>query len=174
MGTSPTLSESWAVSKVVVSDASPLNYLAIIQAVELLPRLFSSVLIPPAVAAELSSEGAPTAVMQLIRDLPLWLTINAPGRVDSSLGLDAGETEAIALAVELGIEVILMDERKGRRVAVKRGLLTVGTLAILEQAALHGWIDFEEYVGRLRATTFRFHEQLIDEAKERIRTKQQR
>ena len=43
------------MSAVVVSDATPLNYLVLINAVEVLPRLFSAVLIPPAVAAELSS-----------------------------------------------------------------------------------------------------------------------
>jgi predicted nucleic acid-binding protein len=144
----------------------------LIDAAGLLPRLYSSVLIPPAVAAELSSTETPAAVTGFIRDLPAWLEIRAPSRVDSSLGLDAGETEAIALAAEQGIEAILMDERKGRRVALRRGLTPVGTLAILERAGSHGWIDFSEYVSRLRATTFRFHEQLVEEAKERLRMKQ--
>ncbi len=160
------------MSRVVVSDASPLNYLAIIDAVGVLPWLYSSVLIPPAVAAELSSTEAPAAVVGLISDLPSWIEIRAPSRVDSSLGLDAGETEAIALAGELCIEGVLMDEKKGRRAAMQRGLSPIGTLAVLEQAASYGWIDFGEYVGRLRATTFRFHEQLVEEAKERLRMKQ--
>ena len=99
------------MSGVVVSDASPLNYLAIIDAVELLPRFYSSVLIPPAVAAELSNSKAPVAVVTLVRNPPSWLEIRAPSQVDYSLGLDAGETEAIALAAELGMEAILMDER---------------------------------------------------------------
>jgi predicted nucleic acid-binding protein len=152
------------VSKIVVSDASPLNYLALIGAVDLLPRLFAAVLIPPAVAAELSSEDTPQAVSFLIRNLPQWLEIRAPAQVDASLGLDAGESEAIALASELGIRAFLMDERKGRRIATEHGLLTVGTLAILEQAASKGWIDFEEHVQRIRKTTFRLHERLIAEA----------
>jgi predicted nucleic acid-binding protein len=112
------------VSAVVVSDATPLNYLVLINAVELLPRLFSAVLIPPAVAAELSSESAPSAVLDLMRMPPSWLKIVSPKHVDHSLGLDAGETEAIALAMELGIKPILMDERKGRRVATRHGFHT--------------------------------------------------
>jgi predicted nucleic acid-binding protein len=159
------------VIRVVVSDATPLNYLILINAVGVLPRLYSSVLIPPAVAAELSSPKAPAAVLALVRNPPSWLEVRAPGRVDYSLGLDAGETEAIALAAELGIEAILMDERKGRKQARQKGLTPVGTLTILEQAAENGWIDFEENVSRLRETTFRVHPQLIQEAKERLRAK---
>ena len=128
-------------------------------------------LIPPAVAAELSSPKAPAAVVALVRNPPSWLEVRAPGRVDYSLGLDAGETQAIALAAELGIEAILMDERKGRKQARLKGLTPVGTLAILEQAAEYGWIDFDEYMSRLRGTSFRLHPQLIEEAKERLRAK---
>ena len=131
------------MSAVVVSDATPLNYLVLINALELLPRLFSSVLIPLAVAAELSSESAPPAVMDLVQALPPWLQVVSPKHVDYSLGLDAGETEAIALAMELGIKPILMDERKGRRVATQHGLVTLGTLAVLAESAVRGWIDFE-------------------------------
>ena len=50
------------MSIVDVSDASPLNYLALIDAVGVLPRLYSAVLIPPAVAAELTSPKAPAVV----------------------------------------------------------------------------------------------------------------
>lgn len=159
------------MSAVVVSDASPLNYLVLINAVELLPRLFSAVLIPPAVAAELSSKSAPSVVLVFLHQPPPWLEIITPKHIDHSLGLDAGETEAIALAAELGLKAILMDERKGRRVAVQRGLLTVGTLAVLEQSAACGWIDFGEHIRRLRATTFRFHEQLVAEASERLKAR---
>jgi predicted nucleic acid-binding protein len=159
------------VSGLVVSDASPLNYLVLINAADVLPRLFSAVLIPPAVAAELSSESAPLAVLDFARELPPWLEVISPKYVDYSLGLDAGESEAIALAIELGIKPILMDERKGRRVATQRGLLKVGTLGVLERSAAGGWIDFEEYIARLRATNFRIDEQLVAEARERLRAK---
>jgi pimeloyl-ACP methyl ester carboxylesterase len=44
---------------VVVSDTSPLNYLVQIGAVEIIPRLFSSILVPPSVVFELGQPGAP-------------------------------------------------------------------------------------------------------------------
>jgi len=144
----------------------------LIHALELLPRLFSVVLIPPAVAAELSSECAPAAVIDLMREPPPWLQIIAPKHIDRSLGLDAGETEAIALALELGIKPILMDERKGRRVATQLGLLKLGTLAVLEQSAARGWINFEEHIARLRITNFRLQEQIVAGARERLKAKQ--
>jgi predicted nucleic acid-binding protein len=154
---------------VVVSDATPLNYLVLINALEILPRLYSSVLIPPAVLRELSSAGTPAIVADLVKNTPSWLNIRAPLCADPSLGLDAGENEAIGLAIELGIEAVLMDERKGRRIAVQKGLAPIGTLAILERAASRGWIDFDEHTDRLRATTFRIHEQLVEEARARLK-----
>jgi predicted nucleic acid-binding protein len=154
---------------VVVSDATPLNYLVLIEAIDLLPRLFSRVLIPPAVEAELRSESAPPEVLRWICEAPCWLDTLRPQRVDPSLGLDLGETEAISLALELSIKPILIDERKGRRIAAERGLVIVGTLAVLERAAHKGWIDFSEYVKRLRGTTFRFSEELVNQALARLR-----
>lgn len=59
------------------------------------------------------------------------------------LGLDPGETEAIGLALELGIGTVIMDERKGRRAAAQLGLRTIGTLALLELGDENGLFDFE-------------------------------
>jgi len=52
---------------------------------------------------------------------------------DSELSeLDAGERQAIELALESGIETILLDEREGRRVALRHRLRVTGTVAVLE------------------------------------------
>ncbi len=152
---------------VIVSDASPLHYLVLIDAVPLLRRLTSEVLIPPAVARELSHDCTPVAVRHWISEPKSWLKIVAPSH-SRSLGLDAGETEAITLAIESNIRSILIDERKGFRVATELGLKPFGLLAVLEFAAAGGWIDLEEYVRRLKTTTFRFHERLISGMRERL------
>ena len=127
----------------IVSDTSPLNYLVLIGAVDLLPKLVSGVLIPPAVAAELADHRTPTAVRQWLSTSPPWLQIIAPLSIDSSLNLDRGEAEAISLAIERGIRAILIDERKGFRAAKSKGLEPLGLLAILEVSARRGLIDFE-------------------------------
>lgn len=46
----------------VVSDTSPLNYLVLVEAVNILPWLFSEVIVPPAVISELSQPGTPDKV----------------------------------------------------------------------------------------------------------------
>ncbi len=154
----------------VVSDTSPLNYLVLIDAVEILPRLFSEVVIPPAVARELSQPGTPEKVREWLARSPAWLAQKTPRDTSLVQNLDAGETEAICLAEELGVGLII-DERKGRQVARRRGLLVAGTLALLEMAAENGRIDFDEAIRRLKDTPFRIHEQLIQEAVARLKTK---
>jgi len=97
---------------VVVSDTTPLNYLILIGSIDVLPRLFNKVLIPPAVLRELSHPLTPAPVAEWARSLPAWVEVKAPQN-DLHLGIGAGEDEAISLAVELGVAV-LMDERVGR------------------------------------------------------------
>jgi predicted nucleic acid-binding protein len=152
----------------VVSDTSPINYLVLIGAAELLPRLFSEVLIPPAVAAELSRANTPVAVREWIAAPPSWLQIKGPSASHPSLNLDEGETQAIWLAKELGVLSLLIDERKGFHVAESMGLEPIGLLGILELCASRGWISFDEQMSRLRATTFRFNERLIADARARL------
>lgn len=154
---------------IVVSDASPLHYLILVDAVDFLPRLFSQVIIPSAVSAELTHPNTPTSVSHWIGQPPSWLKIIHPQTVDRSFNLDAGEAEAISLALELGIASILIDERKGRMAAAARGLLLIGTMALVERFAREGWIDFDRTVSRLRAANFRMNEQLVTEAKKRLK-----
>jgi len=141
----------------IVADTTPLNYLVLIDAVDILPRLYGRVLIPPAVKTELSDPLAPGQVRSWAsRSLP-WLhvvTLRAPA--DSSLmHLDPGERDAITLAAEQQASLLLMDERDGAAAARARNLKVVGTLGVLDVAAARGWLDLVEMFSRLRRTTFR-------------------
>jgi predicted nucleic acid-binding protein len=156
---------------VVVSGTSPLCYLILTDVVEFLPRLFIEVFAPPTVIQELSSTGSPLKVQQWINDPPGWLKIIAPKIAQENLGLDPGETMAILLGEELGIKSILIDERKGSRVALQRGFRVAGTLALIERFAEREWIDFDEVIARLRLTTFRYSEKLIAGIEERLKTR---
>ena len=141
----------------IVADTTPLNYLVLIQATDILPELYRTVLIPPAVKAELAHVNTPAIVRAWISQPPAWLevvSLNQP--VDSALAhLDAGEREAISLASELQAILLLMDERDGVTIARHRGLKVVGTLATLDLTAAHGLVDLQTMFERLRATTFR-------------------
>jgi predicted nucleic acid-binding protein len=100
----------------IVADTTPLNYLVLIQAADILPSLYRRVLIPPAVRVELAHANTPAIVRAWISQPPLWLeVVNLKEPVDSALAhLDEGEREAIALASDLQAVLLLMDERDGR------------------------------------------------------------
>ncbi|MEW6402502.1 MAG: DUF3368 domain-containing protein [Chloroflexota bacterium] len=129
-----------------VSDTSPLLGLSAIGCLELLQEQFGAVFIPQAVLEEVKIEanfrGAP-AIQQAISEG--WIKVqeiqNKPLVQALSLELDKGESEAITLAVDLGIQIIVMDERIGRERARGLGLRTVGVLGILLNAKKHGKIE---------------------------------
>lgn len=140
----------------IVADTTPVNYLALIQAVEFLPQLYGRVLIPPAVKAELSDQHAPNEVREWILRTHSWLHVISPETsVDLALSqLDLGEREAILLASETQAP-LLMDERDGTAEARARGIKVIGTLGVLDAAATRGWLDLPLMFERLRETSFR-------------------
>jgi predicted nucleic acid-binding protein len=139
---------------IVVSDTSPLNYLILIGEAGILPVLFESVLVPPAVMAELADPRSPDLVRAWSTSPPAWLSVRAPsGQAPDDL--HPGEAQAIALAQELRADFLLIDERAGTRSARERGLAAVGLVAVLLLAHDRGKIDLASATARLRATTFR-------------------
>jgi predicted nucleic acid-binding protein len=123
------------------------------------------VILPSAVQAELMDPDAPPAVQNWIHDPPAWLTIfetlDHQFEQVSVEGLDEGETAAIALAISLGADLLLMDDRRGVAAARGMGLGVTGTLGVLDIAALRGLISFAEAIDRLRRTSFRIPEALL-------------
>ena len=155
----------------VVSDTSPINYLCLIEAIEVLPRLFNGILIPPAVLAELRHPGAPSAVSSWLSRMPSWVTIQAPLALQTGLGLDPGETEAISLAMELKLPAIIIDEKDGRMVAERQGITPLGTLNVLYSADAHGFLDFLQSIERLRRTNFHVDNTLVETLITMVRVK---
>jgi predicted nucleic acid-binding protein len=147
----------------VVSDTSPLNYLVLIEQAGVLPRLYGRVLIPRSVHEELSAPETPAPVRAWVGDLPGWVEIsNDPPAADESLGhLHAGERDAISLALRSGAGALLVDERRGREEAEKRGVKVIGTLGVLVAAYENGLLDLTEALGRLRQTTFHVSPKLL-------------
>ncbi|MBW7917910.1 MAG: DUF3368 domain-containing protein [Anaerolineales bacterium] len=129
-----------------VSDTSPILGLAIIGHLNLLQEQFGDIYIPQAVLAELkvteNFRGA--SAIQVALDNG-WLRSqeiqNKPLAKSLLLELDQGEAEAITLAVDLGFEMIVMDEKIGRERARELGLKTVGVLGVLLTANKHGRIS---------------------------------
>jgi uncharacterized protein len=87
------------------------------------------------------------------------------GPVDADLlHLDGGEQEAIRLAQMVHADVVLLDDRKARDAATRRGLRVMGTVGVLEQAARRGLIDLPAVCARLRTTNFRIHDSIMQSA----------
>lgn len=82
----------------IVADSSPLNILIRIEYVEILPKLFGAVCIPPEVQAELSELRTPDTVRTFIANPPAWLEVRTPARVEPIPPLHRGEEAAISLA----------------------------------------------------------------------------
>jgi predicted nucleic acid-binding protein len=153
---------------VVVADTTPLNYLVLIEQVEVLYRLFGEVMIPEAVLTELRHPKAPAAVTAWLQNLPHWLRVVKVGQVDDTIQLGHGENEAISLAIEKQVSIVLMDERRGRAAAEARGLLPIGTLNILDLADERGLLDGISSLNDLKRTTFRADEELLDRFEARM------
>jgi predicted nucleic acid-binding protein len=140
---------------IVVADTSPINYLILIQEVDILPKMYGRVVIPQSVREELVRASAPQEVRSLIDHLPIWLEVRSPLTVpDSSLAkLDARERDAITLATELHADRLIVDEREGRREAERRGIPVIGTLGVLREAATLKLLDIRVAVERLQTTS---------------------
>jgi predicted nucleic acid-binding protein len=155
---------------IVVSDTTPLNYLILLGSVDVLPTIFGDVYAPSAVLNELSHPRSPKAVRAWSARPPAWLTVKDPTNPGPATRLGPGETAAIALAEELKADFILMDERKGSREAVGRGLRVAGTLVIIEQAGARGLLDYEETRDRLvNETSFYVGPEVLKASEERFR-----
>ena len=150
---------------IVVADASPLRYLILVEYIHVLPALYGRVIVPPAVVTELDREQTPDVVREWLSMRPAWLKVQAPQQSLSSLReqLGAGEREAIALAIELSADALLIDDRDGRREAEKRDLAVLGTLRVLADAAEHELADLRAAFNRLRLTNFRADERLMQQ-----------
>ncbi len=152
---------------VVVADTSPINYLVLIGQIEILPRLYTEILIPHAVLEELKHPVAPEPVRDWAAYPPNWLQVLTPKRSLTLEQLDLGETAAIALAIEMHAEVLLIDDQAGRQEAARRGLKVAGTLSILDEADQAGFVNFDAALAILRQTSFRVSQAVVAEIKER-------
>jgi len=149
----------------IVSDTSPISYLVLIGAEEVLPAMYGQVITSEAVRRELGHPKRPEAVRSWIDSSPSWLSVRSirskredsgSGRGEPSLqGLDSGEREAIVLVEQEQAGLLLIDEQAGRTVARNHGLEVAGTIGILGAAAKNGHVDAARVVVALRDTTFR-------------------
>lgn len=126
------------MKQIVIADASPLIVLQNIDRLPLLQNLFDEILITPEIKAEFGL------------NLPGWIKVaevqDKTKQKLLNLNLDEGEASAIALCLEKAESLLIIDERKGRRVAKDLGLKIIGTLGVILKAKEKGLIDSAEKI----------------------------
>ncbi len=129
---------------IVVSNTSPIINLAAIGRLELLQQLYGTIAIPQAVYNEIAVRGSGQPGASEIQTSP-WFERHHVR--DAALvqrlkqHLDAGESEAIALAVEMQADQLLLDERRGRTIAKQQGVSVMGLLGVLLIAKRQGLLE---------------------------------
>lgn len=141
------------MQKNIVADTSCLILFFKINELELLKRLFPKILITEIVAKEFT------------KPLPNWIEIRNPKsnlHIGLMNSLDKGEATAISLATDFKESLIVIDEQKGRKIALEMGLTVTGSLGILLLAKKKGLIpDVKSALSKIQQTNFRVSESLI-------------
>ena len=155
----------------IVSDTSPIINLAAINHLYLLPDLFGQIIIPQMVYQEIVIDGAGEPGSDDIQTAQ-WVKIQNCTNQDLintlSHELDPGEAEAIALAIELNADYLLIDEKDGRQKALDYHLKPLGVLGILLRAKEARLISaISPLMDRLRSEAgFHIHQSLYEQVKQ--------
>ena len=148
----------------VVADSSPLIYLSRVGALHVLAALFGDVVVPQAVWDEAVGRRPAAPGTNMIEEATWLRVVDNPSPL-LDLGLDAGETAAVLVAESLHADLLLIDERAGRKVAQERGLVVRGTLGVLVQAKQSGVLRaLKPVLDALVADGFRIAPALVREA----------
>jgi len=149
---------------VVVSDTTPLHYLILIGRESILEKLYGSIIVPPAVLAELSHSSAPAKISSWAANPPAWLSVATPrGIPDRFASLDVGERQALILAKEMNAAWVLLDDKVARRFAERELLKVKGTLGIVADAAMANLVDFARTMEELQRTSMHLDAELVAE-----------
>lgn len=153
----------------IVTNTGPLIGLAKIEQLSLLERLFGLVHIPPAVHRELMAKSGPEAGRldeALARFIQLAPAPQLPPEVKmATLRLDLGEQQAIALAYELKM-LLIIDDRLGRAAARQLNLAVTGLVGVLIQGKEAGLIPMVGLMlEKIRRQGYWLSDELVDTAK---------
>jgi predicted nucleic acid-binding protein len=149
----------------VIANNTPLVAFWSISRLEILQNLFDEILIPPAIRDEFLSAATGNRFESLQAAQWIKLTpLSRPNAADAFAGLDRGEAEVIALAQEQDARLVLLDERRARRYAIRMGLPVSGTLGVLLLAKQEGLIEaVKPLISSLIESGLHVHQDLAEE-----------
>jgi predicted nucleic acid-binding protein len=123
---------------IVVSDTSPISTLLTVGSLSLLHQLYGEILVPNAVWLELQEYHPEVRYHPFLKQC----LIGNRQAVDKLLEtLDAGEAEAIVLAIEHNADILLIDESLGRKYATIRSVPVIGLMGVFLMAKSKGLIQ---------------------------------
>ena len=147
----------------LVVDTGPLIALSKTGHLDLLPDLFDDIVIPAAVLGEIAMPGETRSGSEIgSRRWVVTRGVSEAARVElqKSSDIAAGEAEAILITADApDSTILLMDERRARRIAIDRGLQTLRTGALLVAAARRGLLQPDEVRQSLQMLQ---HERYLD------------
>ena len=123
----------------IVINTSPMIALGKMDVFDIIAQLPFEFLCPQQVKIEIES-GAAKGYAVTVPDWITALPLATPLSPLILAGLDRGEGEVIQLALEQGIGLVCIDERKGRQAATAAGLQVVGSLGLIAKAKVSGLI----------------------------------
>lgn len=154
---------------IVVSNTTPIIAFAKINRLEILEYLFGRIYISEGVYKELISNKKFIFEIEQITKSSFIIVKEAKNRLAVELiqkmhGLNMGESESIILFKELGGDLLIMDEKKGRKVASSLDIELTGTLGILLKAKQEGIIiELKPILEKLIESNIRISHELYKE-----------
>lgn len=141
---------------IVISDTSSLILFDKIGELELLNKVYDSIVTTPQIVAEFG-ESLPDWILIIeVKDIKYQEFLETQ--------VDWGEASAIALAKELTGSILLLDDLKARKLATKLNLKFTGSLGVFHKAKQSGFVDkIKPLIDKLLLTNFRISENIVTE-----------
>jgi predicted nucleic acid-binding protein len=156
-------------SSVIVVNTGPLLALDACGQIDVLRSLYARVVVPDTVDSEINA-GKARALLPcgLTAEHRAWIDViplSNPPKASLAERLDPGEAAVIALALELGTSLVLIDERPAWREAKIEGLIPIGSVGIIVLAKKKGLImEVKPHLHEMRSKGMYLSQRVIDNA----------
>ena len=139
--------------KIIIADTSCIILLHKINEFDLLRKLFGKIFVTSEICRDFGSA------------LPDWVNLKDPVNISAQkvllASVDQGEASAIALALEEVDPLLILDDKKARRLASSLNLKITGSLGILVEAKIEGYLtDIHAVIQKIKKTDFHLSDEL--------------